>query len=256
MYTRLDIRQMAFDQIGLVDNRSMGGSDPVRIVDAILRRAHEKVQERILALEDTLFIRHDRFTYEANALSVNVNAKLDTAANGRLHKIIACGRLIADADPSLTNMPTLIQPYTTYGTGGGPLIDAGAYGGLLPATGALVGYDLSFRLQNGSMWFSPVPQQDTYVYCEWVPILPFAADTDLCLGGQMECAEMAVMYEAAMGLALQKGPAFQDRFLLSKAGYDGEWVAVQDEVRRRPRDLGFLKSIHPDLRIARETPRY
>ncbi len=69
----------------------------------------------------------------------------------------------------------------------------------------------------------------------------------------MPQAELLVVYELAQRLAIEKGPGFHDTFLGAQAAYEMDWKVVLDEIKRRPRDLGFLRTVHPDMRIQRET---
>jgi hypothetical protein len=257
MYTLKQVREFALSIAGLTNTASIGGYDPNLMVNAMLREAHEAVQREVRKLDPQTFIRHDRFTYEANAVSVDAEAKFDTATYGRIDKIVALGQLAQDADVSVTNMPMFIQPYAGSNRGGvTPIVTIGvdtSYGVPTGMSGRSF-YSggeswLGWRMQNKQLYLSPIPTADVYIHVEWVPVLRFDADTDLCLGGWVPEAEMLVVYDAALRLSLMRGLA--DGATKARTLYETTLPQVVAAVQKRPASQGFVNLTHPDTPVQR-----
>lgn len=253
-YTLKDIRETALDVAGLTDTKSIGGYDPVQRCQMFLRQAHEVVQREIRKLDPAMFVRDSRFTYPANALKVGLDAALDVATYGRIDKIRAVGLLQYDADPSVTNVPVPVNPYAGGRRGGvTPTLSfaAGSFsgpGGLTVQTfGGSQGSRMGWLMQNREMYLLPTPNADSYVYVEWVPVMPFDTDTALCLGGWMPEGELLVAYKAAALMATFRG--LRDGVAKASALYDDGIEALAGAVQKRPADHGFMRLTHPDTHI-------
>lgn len=256
--TRKDVRELAMDIAGVADNRAIQGFNPVRFIDAFCCKAHELVQMELYRLEPTIFVRHDRFTYEANSMSVSFETKLDTAQYGRVHKIITLGYLMKNEDVSKDNLPTLMNPFST-GTRSAvsPIVTVGTdvLAGGAPTT--MSGFTMNlygqrtyeWRMQNNDCYIAPIPVQDLYIFAEWVPIQPFDADDALTLGGFVPQAEMLVVYKTAELFGKAKG--FLEAAARAQVLYDEEMAQMPNKIQRRPVDMGYINFRHPDARVAR-----
>tara|TARA_R100001163_G_scaffold13397_1_gene12392 strand:- start:9183 stop:9959 length:777 start_codon:yes stop_codon:yes gene_type:complete len=182
----------------------------------LLTDANLDLYHRIVNYGPEIFQVSDRFTYDANSVEVDLNAKL----SGLPMAIWYMGTLSKDEDISASNIPVPIQmvrrtnldstssnsavnsttgfstPYANITLPGAfPLGGANGYS---TYEGYYLGKKLTIR---------PVPNEDLYMYVRWTPDeLPALVDEDQdLLGGFLPQFHPAVVYKAAIQAKSAKG---------------------------------------------------
>jgi len=202
---------------GTVDGS--GGWTNQWILD-ILNDANLDVYHRIVNYGPEIFQTVTRWTYPANAESVDITDHLGT----RPMAIWFAGHLVLDQDVGPNNMPIQIDmprrtdlgdgisstisgrtgltgnpiPFDpSTGLGGGAAISLNPFGGA-HSKGYLLGDRFLLRA---------IPRQDTFMHMRWTPIRlsTISDDGDELLGGQLEQFHPAVVLKAAISAKSSKG---------------------------------------------------
>lgn len=176
----------------------------------LLSDANLDMYHRVVNYGPEIFQLTDRFTYEKDAESVDLNSKL----SGLPMAIWYVGVLGSDADIGPNNMPSQIEMVRRTN------MDQGSTGGIRSSTTDLIAGGASFTLNGtgggGSISgfflgkrfaLRGIPTSDAYIYMRWTPDqLPALIDEDQdLLGGFLPQFHSAIVYKAAIQAKSAKG---------------------------------------------------
>ena len=182
----------------------------------LLTDANLDLYHRIVNYGPEIFQTSDRFTYDANAVDVDLNSKL----SGLPMAIWYIGALSKDEDISASNIPVPIQMVRRTNldsTGSGSSVNSTTgfstpYANItLPGSfplGGSSGYSTYEGYYLGkNLTIRPVPSQDLHMYVRWTPDeLPALIDEDQdLLGGFLPQFHPAIVYKAAIQAKSAKG---------------------------------------------------
>jgi hypothetical protein len=182
----------------------------------VLSDANLDMYHRIVNYGPEIFQLSSRFTYDANAVEVDLNSKL----SGLPMAIWYIGGLPRDEEVSASNAPSQIQMLRrtnmdASNSGAGVNSSTGfstPYGNItLPGNFGL-GANNSFSTYQGyflgkNLSLRPIPSQDIYMHIRWTPdALPALIDEDQdLLNGFLPQFHPAIVYKAAIQAKSAKG---------------------------------------------------
>jgi len=199
-----------------------------------------------------------RFTYEADALSVDLDGKLVSGVNGALLKLNRLGELERDEDRSVDNEPSWISMSISASESGGPVLDTPvpdidatlrAQGFGVPGWGSRRigrGGVLGAQIKGGKLWLMPTPSLDLYLYAEWVPFQVYTGADHQVMGGAISPIQRAVLYATATGLARQLRD--KDAAGEAQALYQEAIGKLPSFIHRKTSVGGYPLRGHPDYK--------
>ena len=182
----------------------------------LLTDANLDMYHRVVNYGPEIFQLSDRFTYEANAADVDLNAKL----SGLPMAIWYIAGLPNDEDIGPNIMPSPIQMLRrtnmdTVDTGFGVTSStafSSPYGNITLPSSFTLGANNSYSSYQGyflgkNFSIRPIPQNDIYMYIRWTPdALQALTDEDQdLLGGFLPQFHPAIVYKAAIQAKSAKG---------------------------------------------------
>jgi len=215
----------------------------------LAQAAHRKVQSMIVAMRKSQFVHDSLFTYPANTVEMDLRpaGALATATAGDILAIRDIGMRSLDEDVSVTNGVSLLTPYQTNAqTRGGNypavVLNGGAWGTEVQNRSGVGGCSMSWGVRNRhSLFINPVPTADVYLIVYWTPLLKFAADDAIVLGGYLPPADDLVVYKTAEMYARALG--YTDYAEQAQRSYDSLAVELPNFVDVMPSTAGTTQDL-------------